>query len=161
MKLIDVPFNLELLRFSSGEASTLGALYICNEHGKKFTCFTLEDRHHFEKIPGETRIPAGTYKLELRKEGGFHQKYKKLFPDVHSGMIHVLNVPNYEYILIHCGNTDKNTKGCILVGDTLEQNATKKGFLGASRTSYERVYSEIVKGLNEDSYIKIIDWDDV
>ena len=38
-----------------------------------------------EKVYGETRIPAGTYKLKLRTEGGYHQKYSKRFPDIHRG----------------------------------------------------------------------------
>ena len=156
-------FNLELYRFSSGPSSTLGAFYIINSEGKRsFAAFTLEDKFNFvsEKVAGETRIPSGIYKLKLRKEGGFHTKYKKRF-DFHKGMIEILGVPNFEYILIHCGNNDEHTKGCILVGDTAEQNVTKRGFIGNSRAAYERFYNEFLPGLTEESTIKIIDGDDV
>ena len=46
------------------------------------------------------------------------------------GMLHVLDVPNFKYILIHCGNTDEDTAGCLLLGDTQENNLVKKdGFI--------------------------------
>ena len=46
-------------------------------------------------------------------------------------MLHVLDVPGFEYILIHCGNTDEHTAGCLLVGDSQENNQiTKDGFIG-------------------------------
>ena len=38
----------------------------------KFMCFTLEDEYRADKVYGETRIPDGTYKVELRAVGGFH-----------------------------------------------------------------------------------------
>ena len=65
-------------------------------------------------------MPAGTYKIELRKEGGggFHNKYKKKYGSLHKGMLHVTNVPNFEYILIHTGNSDEHTAGCLLLGDS-------------------------------------------
>ena len=162
--MFDDYFNLELIRFSSGPSSTLGALYIINNEGKRSFCtFTLEDRFNFisEKVPGETRIPAGIYKLKLRTEGGFHKKYKKRFPDFHKGMIEIAGVPNFEHVLIHCGNHDEHTKGCILVGDTAEQNVTKRGFIGNSKSAYERFYNEFIPGLIEGATIKVIDGDDI
>ena len=46
-------------------------------------------------------------------------------------MLHITNVPNFEYILIHCGNTDEHTSGCLLVGDSQENNGLiTDGFIG-------------------------------
>jgi hypothetical protein len=110
-------------------------------------------------VAGETRIPAGRYKLGLRREGGFHTRYAKLFSGIHRGMLHLLNVPNFEYILIHCGNTDKDSAGCILLGDNAVQNVTLPGMIGASQIAYRRVYPDIAAALErgQDVHITIAD----
>ena len=138
--------KLEVIRFSSGTDSTNGILL--NKTSNKFLAYTLEDEYRSEKKYGETRIPNGTYKLALRKTGGYHQKYSKRFPDIHMGMLHVTDVPGFEYILIHCGNTDEHTAGCLLVGDSQENNQiTKDGFIGKSTQAYKRIYSKIAEVL--------------
>ena len=96
--------KLEVLRFSSESDSTLGLLFDVTD-GRKFLCFTLEDEARETKVMGETRIPAGTYKLKLRKEGGYHSRYVKKYGSMHKGMIHVQDVPGFEWILWHTGNT--------------------------------------------------------
>mgnify|MGYP003681301103 FL=1 len=164
--------NLEVYRISSEEDSTSGIMFEVEmadspySEGfrckKKFLCYTLEDEQRDEKVLGETRIPAGEYKLKLRKEGGFNKKYSKRFSDIHRGMLHVTNVPGFEYILIHCGNTDEHTAGCLLVGDSQENNQiTKNGFIGKSTQAYKRIYPKIAEALenNKTVTIKYIDFD--
>ena len=93
--------KLEVLRFSSQNNSTLGMLFDVTK-GRKFLCFTLEDEFREVKISGETRIPAGTYNVTLRTEGGFNQRYDDKFgTDFNKGMLWVRDVPGFEYILIH------------------------------------------------------------
>ena len=138
--------KLEVIRFSSGTDSTNGILL--NKTNNKFLAYTLEDEYRSEKKYGETRIPDGTYKLGLRKVGGYNAKYSKRFADIHTGMLHVLNVPGFEYILIHCGNTDEHTAGCLLVGYSQENNQiTKDGFIGKSTQAYKRIYPKIAKAI--------------
>lgn len=147
--------RLEVIRFSHGKDSTNGLLFDVT-NGRDFLCYTLEDEHRDVKIKGETRIPAGSYYLGLRKEGGFHNKYKSRFSSIHKGMIHVLDVPNFEYILIHCGNTDEHTAGCLLLGDTQESNLNKiDGFIGKSSEAYKRVYPKIAKALEKEEEVII------
>ena len=159
--------KLEVLRISSGPDSTSGILFIVddsaeNPHGegfrckRSFVCYTLEDEHRDEKKYGETRIPAGTYKIKLRKEGGYHQKYSKRFPSIHRGMLHITDVPNFEYILIHCGNTDEHTAGCLLVGDSQENNQlVSNGFIGKSTQAYKRIYPKIAEELLNNNEVLI------
>jgi hypothetical protein len=137
----------EILRFSSQKESTLGLLFDIT-NGREFLCFTLEDQHQSSKIKGETRIPAGTYKLGLRKVGGFHTRYSSRFPKIHKGMIEVLDVPNFTFILWHLGNDDNDTEGCLLLGDSADQNITKRGFIGNSSPAYTRVYPKIADALS-------------
>ena len=149
--------NLEVIRFSSGTDSTNGILFETIQQGneidgifkqKKFLAYTLEDEQRNEKVYGETRIPNGTYKLGLRKVGGYHARYTKRFPHIHVGMLHVLDVPGFEYILIHCGNTDEHTAGCLLVGDSQENNQiVKNGFIGKSTQAYKRIYPRIAEAI--------------
>ena len=149
--------NLEVIRFSSGTDSTNGILFETIQQGNeidgifkqtKFLAYTLEDEQRNEKVFGETRIPNGTYKLGLRKVGGYHAKYSKRFPHIHIGMLHVLDVPGFEYILIHCGNTDEHTAGCLLVGDSQENNQiTTDGFIGKSTQAYKRIYPRIAEAI--------------
>ena len=153
--------KLEVIRYSSQKDSTLGMLFDVTK-GRKFLCFTLEDEARRTKVKGETRIPAGTYKLKLRKEGGYHNRtLKKYGSAFHKGMIHVQNVPNFTYILWHTGNTDEHTMGCLLFGDTAQQNVTKEGFIGASGDAYKRVYPSIAAAIESgvDVEVRYVDFD--
>ena len=153
--------KLEVLRFSSQNDSTLGLLFDVTD-GRKFLCFTLEDEARDTKVMGETRIPAGIYELKLRSEGGYHERYvKKYGKSFHKGMIHVQNVPNFRWILWHTGNTDEHTAGCLLLGDTSQQNVSKGGFIGASTDAYKRIYPIIAKKIldGEQVRVKYTDYD--
>ena len=77
-------------------------------------------------------------------------------------LLHICDVPNFEYILIHTGNTDEHTAGCLLVGDSQENNVIiKDGFIGKSGNAYKRIYPAIAKAieLNEEVTITYIDHD--
>jgi len=157
-------YEIKLLRFSSGKESTLGALFKLGTDEKgvthKFLCFTLEDEHREKKVMHDTRIPAGRYRITLRTVGGFHAKtLAKYGAGFHKGMLWVRDVPGFEYILIHTGNTDDHTSGCILVGDSSQQNLTKDGFIGASGDAYKRIYPAIAAALEagQEVWISIVD----
>ena len=147
--------KLEVLRFSSHSDSTLGMLFDVTDNCRKFLCFTLEDEYREVKVMHETRIPKGTYTLKLRTEGGFNSKYDKRYGSMHKGMIHVQDVPGFKYILWHTGNTDEHTSGCLLLGDTSQQNITKEGFIGSSTTAYKRVYPAIASAIDSGKEVKV------
>ena len=153
----------EVLRVSSQKDSTSGLLFEVDNGKRTFLCYTLEDEQRDVKVWGETRIPAGTYKLELRTEGGFHNRYLSRYgASFHKGMIWVKDVPRFEWILWHAGNTDEQTAGCLLLGNSQESNIVKKdGFIGASRDAYTFVYPRVVaaieSGLNVE--VEYIDYD--
>ena len=138
--------ELTIKRYSHLTESTQGLFLIDGV----FECYTLEDEFRVVKKWGETCIPNGRYKVELRTEGKFHNRYLKKFPDIHKGVFHITNVPNFKYILIHIGNYTKNTAGCLLVADI-----ANKGFIQQSTTAYTNMYKKVIKAFdnNEDVYI--------
>lgn len=110
--------NIEIGRYGFGLDSTLGRIYC--EGGpwdvRTFMGFSLEDQVRPEgapKVRGETAIPAKTYNLTLRTEGGMHADYLDRFPEWHKGMLWLREVPNFDWIYIHPLNTDKHSLGCI------------------------------------------------
>ena len=153
--------KLQVLRFNSKSDSTNGLLFdVTNEI--EFLCYTLEDERREEKVMSETRIPAGAYSILLRKEGGHHNKYAKKYGSMHKGMLWLQDVPNFQWILIHTGNTDEHTAGCLILGDSQENNTlVKNGFIGKSTQAYKRVYPPIAAALenNEEVIIEYIDLD--
>tara|TARA_R110002050_G_scaffold276317_4_gene421533 strand:- start:2934 stop:3392 length:459 start_codon:yes stop_codon:yes gene_type:complete len=127
--------EIDVIRYNDEKEFTDGLFFIDG----KFQVHTLEDEHRTKKVYGETRISDGRYKIEFRKEGGFHNRYlKKYGAEFHKGMLHVVNVPNFEYVLIHIGNDDDDTAGCLLVGTS--NSSDKAGFIGGSRLAYEKIY---------------------
>ena len=152
--------KLQVLRFSSESDSTNGLLLDVT-NGVNFLAYTLEDEYRKHKRSKETRIPAGTYEIKLRNEGGFHQRYSKKYSSIHRGMLHIIDVPGFEYILIHVGNSDEHTAGCLLVGDSQENNqVNKNGFIGSSGNAYKRIYPLIADAVeNEGVTIQYIDLD--
>ena len=137
--------KLTLQRINGGKESTIGVLYI----NGAFAVFTCEDEYRTVKVKGETRIPSGTYKVVLRKEGGKHEDYKKRFPQTHKGMLMLQNVSGFQYVLIHIGNTDWDSEGCILVGDSVTQNITERGALLGSANAYQRIYPVIANAIEK------------
>ena len=137
--------KLEVLRFNSSDDFTTGLLFDVTDNVRSFLCYTLEDEARTVKQWGETRIPAGRYKITFRKGGGHHSRYSDKFPNMHKGMLWVRDVPNFEYILIHIGNTDGHTAGCLLVG----RSADMKGFIGSSTSAYKDIYPDIAQALSD------------
>lgn len=108
----------------------------------KFQCFGLEDEYRDHKLASETRIPQGVYDIGVRDVGGFHQRYKEKF-SFHEGMLQVMDVPGFEYILIHIGNTDDDTAGCLLVGEGCTSGDDL--MVTHSTNAYRDIYPVLIK----------------
>ena len=147
--------NLTLVRYSDTEDDTLGALYVDG----RFQCYTLEDEHRNKKVYGETRIPASVYQVKFRTVGGFHQRYSKRFPKLHKGMLELQDVRNFDYVLIHIGNDDDDTAGCILVGNTANNNQIDRAFVGHSTAAYRRLYTTVSEVLEAGEEVTLTIYD--
>lgn len=118
--------KIEVKRIALKDKYTIGHMYIDG----KFVCDTLEDKVRdlnkngkFDngevKIPNETAIPYGTYNVTMNIQSLKYSNYAK-YPYVkkyNAFMPRLQNVPSFEGILIHAGNTTDHTSGCILVGE--------------------------------------------
>lgn len=137
---------VRIRRISDNGQTTMGRLYL----NGKFMCHTLEDtRRLYElsphdpdyeaKVPGKTCILAGEFSLIERRFGGFFNKYIERFSHInHEGMIEIKDVLEFTDVLLHCGNTHRDTAGCILLGTKRNDD-----FIAASGKTYERVYPAI------------------
>lgn len=135
-------------RYLNGADFTLGRLSIDG----KFECYTLEDERREVKVMHETRIPEGVYDIKLRTFGGHHTKYSVKFPDIHKGMLWLQDVPKFKDILIHIGNTDEDTSGCILVGLMRDD---LKGTVSLSTSAYLQIYPKITKSIEAGEQVTI------
>ena len=136
--------KLTVVRTQFGTDATNGLLFIDG----LFECYTLEDQYQAVKVMHETCIPEGTYDIKFRKTGGFHAKYSERYKNAHYGMLHIQDVPNFTYILIHTGNTDEHTSGCLIVGETQQDlEVSKDGFIGSSTVAYKKMYSKVATQL--------------
>jgi hypothetical protein len=106
-------------------------------------CWTLEDEPRERKIPGETCIPAGRYRLKLRKFGGMYERYRVRYPWNEPGMLWLQDVPGFEDVLVHCGNHKNDTRGCVLVG----LGAFVYGALSQSIEAYHELYKRVSDAL--------------
>lgn len=136
--------NLVLERKEFYEDRTIGMFYIDGE----FAYYSLEDKDRYLeagdiKIPKETAIPRGKYKVTI----SWSNRFKKLMP-------HILDVPQFVGIRIHAGNTPVDTEGCLLIG--LEYDAKIHQIL-KSKLAFDDFFSRLEKGLLEgDVWIEII-----
>ncbi len=131
-----------LKRIAKKKCYTIGKLYvkqpIIDEYlrGEKFIyiCDTLEPQWRdyakgARKIKEKSAIPEGRYPVVIT----YSPTFKKWLPLL-------VNVPMFEGIRIHAGNTVEDTKGCILVGENL-----KKGMVLNSRKYVKIVKEKIVE----------------
>lgn len=154
--------TIELKRNKQTKVSTIGELFVDG----KFVCYVLEDGHNEPKIYGESRIPAGTYPVTLRREGKFFQIYSKIYKKSHP-MLWIRNIPGFEYVLIHKGNTILDTLGCLLVGkkyfyqkdpnpnDGID-TAQYKILGGTSTPAYDEMYTLVAPRMEAGEECRII-----
>jgi len=122
----DKGVNLLIIRETFTDKSTIGKLFVNGE----YFCYTLElpYRDNQRRI---SCIPSGEYKVRLRlaRESATRNYLHLLVQDV----------PDRTYILFHRGNRPSHTKGCILVGQTYEQD-----FVGNSTLAMDLLMKEII-----------------
>lgn len=142
--------EIKVRRIAKKEAYTIGKMYIDGA----YVCDTLEDKDRGltsnmsvaqicrVKIKGETAIPTGRYLVDMKtvspRFGGRAQ-----YQFCRGRLPRLCNTPGYQGVLIHCGNTSKDTEGCILVGENKE-----RGKVLNSTATFRKLYP-ILKAADE------------
>lgn len=146
-----------LKRIARKDNYTIGNLYI----GNVFFCNTLEDKDRgltsqmsiseieLKKVYGKTAIPTGTYKIDMTtvspkfKDRVWAKPYKGILP-------RLIDVKGYSGVLIHVGNDQEATSGCILVGE----NRIKGKVINSTATFYE-LMTVLLKAQSADETIEL------
>lgn len=139
--------ELRLIRYVRTKKTTTGKLYINDD----FAGFVLEDYDRgltqqmspaeisSLKVKNKTCIPAGRYEVTIT----FSNRFQQLMPLL-------LNVPGFQGIRIHPGNTAEDTAGCLLPGD----GRTLDTVIG-SRSAYKKILESIQHALQNDERVFI------
>nr|DAU81813.1 MAG TPA: Protein of unknown function (DUF2778) [Caudoviricetes sp.] len=129
--------ELNVKRIARKDGYTIGRLFINNE----YFCDTLEDTDRglkdtmqvneilAKKVKAQTAIPTGKYDVILT----FSPRFKRVLPLL-------LSVKGYEGVRVHAGNTNKDTEGCLLVGEN-----KVKGQVINSRATLEKLMSILLE----------------
>ncbi len=127
--------KITVKREKSSEHSTLGEMLVNGEH----FCWTLEDVVRNVKVSGETAIPAGIYEITVTHS----RRFNRSLPLIN-------NVPGFEGVRIHAGNTVADTGGCILVGLTKSRD-----FIGTSKIALAKLFLRIQGALHKGEKVMI------
>lgn len=138
--------ELRVKRVALKSDYTIGRLYVNGE----YVCDTLEDAVRDTKIYGKTAIPCGTYKITMDvvspkfKDRSWAKPYDGKLP-------RLIDVPNYEGVLIHVGNTAEDTIGCLLVG----QNRAVGQLVNSTQTFMSLMEKHLIPAKNRGEEITI------
>ena len=149
--------DLTLKRIARKDTYTIGRLFV---DGKYF-CDTIEDRDRglrqdlpasvnaAKKRKGVTAIPTGRYQVVMNVKSPKFSK-RKAYEFCGGYLPRLLNVPAFEGVLIHIGNTAADLEGCILVGRN-----TKVGMVTDSTATFKALYAKL-KEAKGYIFIKIV-----
>ncbi len=121
---------------------TKGKLFI----NGTFETSTIEDEDRFledsgTKEYGLTAIPRGKYNLKISYSNHFQRE-----------LISIQDVPNFEGVRIHSGNSSKDTAGCILVGIDA---GDEKDWISSSRTAYTKLHKKVKEALERGELVTL------
>ena len=141
------------------DAYTIGKLYV----DSMFFSNTLEDKDRDltnsmsleeikkKKKAGETAIPTGTYKVRMDIVSPKYSKSSWYVKNCNGArMPRLEKVPGYDGVLIHAGNTAKDTEGCILVGKN-----DVKGIVTKSKDYFLKLYNIMYTAYKKGENIEI------
>lgn len=140
--------KLRLDRLTSNGKNSLSLLFADSD----FFAFVPEDGFHFldEKVNGETRIPVGTYNIDLT----FSPRFKK-------NMWEILNVPGFSGIRIHPGDSALDTEGCIMPGFAVSFNEDELTHTSRSQEACGKLYTMLQNAKDAGEKITIVVSDEI
>lgn len=126
--------ELTLKRIALRDTYTIGKLYVDG----KYMCDTCEDKvrdlRKEAKVYGKTAIPYGRYEITMKVQSPKYSQ-RASYAWCKGYLPRLLNVPHFDGILIHAGNTSEDTSGCVLCGEN-----KAKGQVINSMATLKRLY---------------------
>lgn len=147
-----------LKRIAKRNTYTIGKLYINGE----YFCDTVEDKDRglkqsmslnqirTTKVMLQTAIPCGTYEITMNTISPKYSKVKWYVDKCGARVPRLLNVPGFDGVLIHTGNTANDSSGCIIVGRN-----TVVGKVTESKQTFEKLYPKLKEASNNKERITI------
>lgn len=130
--------NLFLQRKLPIETCTHGDLFVNGKH----ECVTLEDVVRDKKIYARTAIPHGTYDVIVTRS----PRFNRLLPIL-------IDVPGFEGVRIHTGNSSEDTAGCVLVG--MFRPSEERDWISNSRIAFNSLFQKITLSLDHGEDVKL------
>ncbi|EOC4236099.1 DUF5675 family protein [Campylobacter jejuni] len=146
--------KIKIIRRYTGKTCVIGKFKVFDDDKLLLECFSLEEDKEGVERNKDLRIPEGIYDLKRHSPSRFENTLRSITKKDDDTMINVYNdeVPASRAILIHWGNTDKDTQGCILLGLTKDNNNES---VGQSRQACKEFY-DLMHGKNlEDIKLEI------
>ncbi|EAH4896275.1 hypothetical protein DXX20_03610 [Campylobacter jejuni] len=147
--------KITINRRYTGKTCVIGKFKVLGDDEEiLFECFSLEEDKEGLESGKDLRMPAGVYNLKRHSPSRFENTLRSITKKDDDTMINVYNddVPSSRAILIHWGNSDKDTQGCILLGLT---KANDNESVGQSRQACKEFY-DLMYGKNlEDIKLEI------
>ncbi|EAK4529568.1 hypothetical protein CX784_07505 [Campylobacter jejuni] len=148
--------KITINRRYTGKTCVIGKFKVLGDDEEiLFECFSLEEDKEGLESGKDLRIPEGNYNLKRHSPSRFENTLRSITKKDDDTMVNVYNdeVPASRAILIHWGNTDKDTQGCILLGLTKDNNNES---VGQSRLACKEFY-DLMYGKNlEDIKLEIV-----
>ncbi|EJW8945127.1 hypothetical protein PN882_001159 [Campylobacter coli] len=136
--------KIKIIRRYTGKTCVIGKFKVFSDDKLLLECFALEEDKEGLESGKDLRIPEGNYNLRRHTPSRFENTLRSITKKDDDTMINVFNekVPFDRHILIHWGNTDKDTQGCILLGLTKDNNNES---IGQSRQACKEFYDLMYK----------------
>lgn len=95
-----------------------------------------EEQIRAVKIQSQTAIPYGTYALTIDVVSPrFSQR--AVYNPIKGKLPRLLDVKGFDGVLVHIGNTERDTAGCVIVGKN-----TNKGMVTDSNRTFFQLYTQ-------------------
>lgn len=147
-----------LKRIAKKPTYTIGKIYVDGQ----YICDCIEDKDrglkqsmtleqiNKLKVFGQTAIPTGEYKVTLNVISPKYSKSTWYKQNANGARVpRILNVKGFDGVLIHTGNTEANSCGCVIVGIN-----DKVGMVSKSKETFKRLY-QILQSSKDDITLTI------
>ena len=145
--------EIRVRRIALKDKYTIGKMYINGEYFCDCCEDKVRDLDNEAKVPNKTAIPYGTYEITLDVQSSKYSNFEKYpWAKEYNGYIpRLTNVPLFLGVLIHPGNDEQDTSGCLLVGE----NKVVGKVINSTKTFHRLMHEYLIPAKNRGEKINI------